>query len=86
MPLQAQVAIPKFEVDPWFPKPLPEGWVTGQLSTVSVDAHDHIIVTNRQDLSDEVRETSPSAPAVVMFDLAGNVVEAWGTAENHRRC
>ena len=81
MPLQAQVAIPKFEVDPWFPKPLPEGWVTGQLSTVSVDAHDHIIVTNRQDLSDEVRETSPSAPAVVMFDLAGNVVEAWGTAE-----
>ena len=72
---------PKFEVDPWFPKPLPEGWVTGQLSTVCVDAHDHIIVTNRQDLSAEVLETSHNAPSVIMFDLAGNVVESWGTSE-----
>lgn len=78
---QNQVAIPKFEVDPWFPGPLPAGWVTGQLSTVCVDAQDHIIVTNRQDLSAEVLETSHNAPAVIMFDLAGRVVESWGMPE-----
>jgi DNA-binding beta-propeller fold protein YncE len=46
-----------------------------------VDAHDHIIVTNRRDLSAEVMETSNNAPSVIMFDLAGNVVESWGTSE-----
>ena len=79
--VRAKETVPRFEVDPWFPKPLPEGWVTGQLSTVCVDAHDHIIVTNRQDLSAEVIETSRNAPSVIMFDLAGNVVESWGTSE-----
>jgi DNA-binding beta-propeller fold protein YncE len=74
-------ACPRFDVDPWFPKPLPDGWVTGQLSTVSVDAHDHIIVTNRRDLSAEVMETSHNAPSVIMFDLEGNVVESWGTSD-----
>ena len=78
-------ACPKFEVDPWFPKPLPERWVTGQLSTVCVDGHDHMIVTNRRDLSAEVMETSANAPSVIMFDLAGNVVEAWGTSGNCSR-
>ena len=81
MPLQAQVTIPKLEVDPWWPKPLPEGWVTGQLSTVCVDAHDHVIVTNRRDISAEVMETCRHARSVVIFDLAGNVVESWGTSE-----
>lgn len=79
--VKAKDTIPKFEVDPWFPKPLPEKWVTGQLSTVCVDGHDHIIVTNRQDLSAEVLETSHNAPSVIMFDLEGNVVESWGTSE-----
>ncbi|MEW6334009.1 MAG: hypothetical protein AB1558_07045 [Thermodesulfobacteriota bacterium] len=81
MPTQPHDPIPKFEVDPWFPGLLPAGWVTGQLSTVFVDGRDRIIVTNRQDLSAEVMETSIRAPAVIMFDLAGNVVEAWGTPE-----
>lgn len=81
MTMQAHAAIPRFEVDPWFPGPLPAGWVTGQLSTVFVDTRDRIIVTNRQDLSAEVMETSTRAPAVIMFDLAGQVVEAWGTPE-----
>jgi hypothetical protein len=49
---------PRFEVDPWWPKPLPDGWITGQLFTVCVEAHDHVIVTNRRDITDEERETS----------------------------
>lgn len=72
---------PRFEVDPWWPKPLPEGWITGQLSTVCVDAHDHVIVTNRRDITDEENETSRQAGSVIIFDSAGSVVDSWGTEE-----
>ena len=72
---------PKFEVDPWWPKPLPEGWITGQLSTVCVDAHDHVIVTNRRDITDEEKETSQQAGSVIIFDADGNLVDSWGTEE-----
>ena len=43
---QTKGVTPKFEVDPWWPKPLPEGWITGRLGAVCVDSHDHVIVTN----------------------------------------
>jgi len=33
---------PRFEVDPTWPEPLPEKWITGQLSGVCVDSHDHV--------------------------------------------
>src|SRR6267378_6990521 len=46
---QTKAAVPKFEVDPGWPKPLPEGWITGRLGSVCVDSHDHVIVTNRRD-------------------------------------
>ena len=33
---------PRFQVDPWWPKPLPNNWIVGQVSGVAVDRHDHI--------------------------------------------
>ena len=48
---------PLFEIDPSWPKPLPEGWITGQLAGVCVDHHDNIIVTNRGDITKEEQET-----------------------------
>src|SRR6266581_6652336 len=53
---QTKAAVPKFEVDPWWPKPLPEGWITGRLGSVCIDSHDHVIVTNRRDITDEEKE------------------------------
>ena len=44
---QNKTTVPKFEVDPGWPKPLPEGWITGRLGSVCIDSHDHIIVTER---------------------------------------
>ena len=41
-PLRAQDGVPKFEVDPSWPKPLPERWVTGEIGGVCVDSQDHI--------------------------------------------
>ena len=81
LPLQAQSNGPKFEVDPWWPKPLPEGWIIGRTGGICVDAHDHLVVTNRRDITKEEAETSLQAPSVLMFDLAGNLVGSWGDSD-----
>ena len=44
----AGVQAPRFEVDPFWPKPLPNHWVTGNIIGVSVDAQDHIWIIHRQ--------------------------------------
>src|SRR5262245_12584322 len=43
-PVDAQGAkqAPYFEVDPFWPKPLPNHWVTGSTIGISVDAQDNI--------------------------------------------
>src|ERR1700729_2146475 len=38
---------PRFEVDPLWPKPLPNHWVMGMTIGVSVDAQDHIWIVHR---------------------------------------
>ena len=39
---------PRFEVDPMWPKPLPNHWVMGNVIGVSVDAQDHVWIIHRQ--------------------------------------
>ena len=70
-----------FTVDPSWPKALPAGWITGQLGGVCVDAHDHVVVVNRRDITDEEKETSLQAPPILMFDAAGTLVKSWGDPE-----
>ncbi len=43
----AAVQAPRFEVDPMWPKPLPNHWVIGNAIGVSVDAQDHIWIIHR---------------------------------------
>src|SRR5258708_24778330 len=43
----ASVMAPRFEVDPLWPKPLPNHWLQGQTIGVSVDAKDNIWVIHR---------------------------------------
>src|SRR5579863_6995424 len=42
------VQAPRFEVDPMWPKPLPNHWVMGNVIGVSVDARDHVWIIHRQ--------------------------------------
>ena len=44
----ATAQAPKFEVDPFWPKPLPNHWVMGSTIGVSVDSRDHIWIIHRQ--------------------------------------
>ena len=71
----------EFQVDPTWPKPLPEGWINAALGHPCVDSHDHIMVLDRQNITLEEAETSvPTAP-MMLFDLEGNLVSYWGDAD-----
>ena len=89
-PAQAtnEVQAPMFEVDPFWPKPLPNHWVLGRTIGVSVDAHDHVWITHRvgtlEDNEKHATTNPPTAeccvpaPPVLEFDQAGNLLRSWG--------
>ena len=39
---QSSSAAPQYRIDPFWPKPLPNNWIIGQVSGLAVDLHDHI--------------------------------------------
>jgi DNA-binding beta-propeller fold protein YncE len=79
---------PRFEVDPFWPKPLPHNWVLGNTIGAWVDDQDHLWVVHRTDTltgneNGAVRnpptgECCAPAPPVLSFDQAGNLVRHWG--------
>lgn len=70
---------PNFQVDPFWPKPLPEDWVLGQVAGIAVDQHDRIWMVQRPRslVEGELFNASP-APPVMAFDPQGNLLKAWG--------
>src|ERR1700731_3966894 len=86
MPAGAQS--PTFRVDPYWPKPLPNNWILGQVGGMAIDAQDNIWVFQRpRSLTDDEKGaalTPPRskccvpAPSVLVFNQAGDVVKSWG--------
>ena len=75
-PLQAADA-PKFQVDPAWPKPLPNNWIMGQAAGVAVDGDDHVWVVQRpRTLTDDEKAASLNASAqqVLRAGAAGDGV------------
>ncbi len=81
-PLRAQSRDPRFEVDPAWPKPLPNLWVTGGIGGVCIDSRDHIFILNRRDLTDNDLDAGHQAPVVIEFDPEGNVVNSFGDLDS----
>ena len=77
-PLDAQGSPPLYEVDPFWPKPLPDLWVTGEVGGTCVDEQDHVFVLNRDNLTSDEQRNSVPAPPVVEYDPEGNIVELKG--------
>ena len=48
---QATVQAPRFEVDPFWPKPLPNNWVLGEAIGLGIDGQDHVWIVHRSDRS-----------------------------------
>lgn len=79
---RAQGNAPKFEVDPAWPKPLPNLWITGGIGGACVDSHDHVFILNRRDLTDNDLDAGRQAPVVIEFDPEGNVVNSFGDPDS----
>ena len=84
---------PRFEVDPMWPKPLPNHWLMGNVIGVSVDSKDHVWIIHRQGSLEPKEvyaqgwpnkgdhpgsECCYAAPPVLEFDEAGNLLASWG--------
>src|SRR5439155_2035908 len=74
----AQSAAPRYEVDVTFPKPLPDRWVTGGFGGHCIDAQDHVLLLNRQDVLDGELNAGRLAPLMIELDPTGKVVHSWG--------
>src|ERR1700761_5963833 len=87
----AGAVAPRFEVDPMWPKPLPNHWIMGNVIGVSVDSKDHIWLIHRQGSIERMEayaQASPvasecciAAPPVLEFDQEGNLLAHWGGSD-----
>src|SRR5688572_19383265 len=71
---------PAYEVDPAWPKALPNQWILGAVAGVAVDAQDHVWIVHRPSTlqPNETRSIWRAAPPVLEFDQAGNLLSSWG--------
>ncbi len=84
------VQAPGFEVDPFWPKPLPNHWILGSTIGVGIDSRDHVFIIHRgqstlqartesgADANPPMGECCRAAPPVLEFDAEGNLVNSWG--------
>ena len=85
---RAPAQAPVFEIDPFWPKPLPHHWVLGSTIGVSVDERDYVWILHRPQAVDDnfkaadfkppIGTCCREAPPVLEFDRAGNLVDHWG--------
>ena len=82
------VMAPRFEVDPLWPKPLPNHWVIGSTIGVAADSNDHIWIIHRAgslEAKEQYLTMNPpnsdccaAAPPILEFDEEGNLIGHWG--------
>ena len=75
---------PQFQVDPFWPKPLPNNWLFGQIGGLAVDSNDHLWVLQRpRSLTEDERGATLKpprnnccipAPSVLEFDADGKLL------------
>ena len=71
--------MPIYQVDPLWPKSLPNHWLLGSVVGVSVDRQDHVWIVHRGAtlLPTELRG-GKAAPPILEFDQQGNLVSSFG--------
>jgi hypothetical protein len=73
---QSGLRAPEFRVDPSWPT-IPNNWVLGEVTSVSVDRNDNIWVLHvPQSIPEDQRANA--APPVLEFDQAGKLLRSWG--------
>src|SRR4029077_230330 len=83
------VQAPMFEVDPLWPKPLPNDWLLGWTIGLWVDERDQVWIIHRgagglhnnergAELTPPIAECCKTAPPIIVFDADGNYQRSWG--------
>src|SRR5215471_17900735 len=83
------VQAPIFEVDPLWPKPLPNNWLLGWTIGIWLDELDHVWVIHRgagglhnnergAELDPPIAECCRTAPPILVFDSDGTLLRTWG--------
>src|SRR5213596_1919957 len=72
----SSLKVPKFQVDPAWPT-VPNHWVLGEVTSISVDRKDHIWVLHVPQSIPEAQRAN-AAPPVLEFDAAGKLLTSWG--------
>jgi DNA-binding beta-propeller fold protein YncE len=67
---------PQFSVDPNWPQ-IPNNWVLGEVTSISVDRNDRIWVLHVPQSIPEAQRSN-AAPPVLGFDAAGKLLTSWG--------
>jgi DNA-binding beta-propeller fold protein YncE len=67
---------PVFQVDAAWPT-IPNNWVLGEVTSISVDRRDHIWVLHVPQSIPEAQRAN-AAPPVLQFDAAGKLLASWG--------
>ena len=81
---QAAPLRPVFQVDPYWPKPLPHGYVFGSSGGVTVDSHDNVWIYSRPTSTHITFSNPPEAdngrpaPSVVQISNDGRFMQGWG--------
>ena len=85
---EEETSIPEFRVDPFWPKPLPNDWLIGEIAGLAVDSRDHVWVFQRPGslTADELGAAQDPpisvcckpAPWILEFDEEGNLIQSWG--------
>jgi hypothetical protein len=71
-----QLKAPVFELDPGWPS-VPNHWLLGEVTSISVDRKDHIWVLHVPQSIPQAQRAS-AAPPVLEFDAAGRLLASWG--------
>jgi len=67
---------PAFDLDPKWPS-IPNHWVLGEVTSISVDRKDHIWVLHVPQSVPQAQRAN-AAPPVLEFDAAGTLLTSWG--------
>ncbi len=80
--------VPRHQVEPFWPKPLPGNWILGQVAGIAIGPDDTVWIVHRPStlVDDEKGATKnppetaccTAAPPVLQFDAEGNLLRSWG--------
>jgi len=77
---QQMPQVPQFEFDPTWPT-IPNNWVLGEVTSISVDRQDNIWVLHVPQ-SIPAAQRANAAPPVLEFDAGGKLLASWGGPGN----